>query len=311
MQFTYSTRGAGRPQILLLGNGLERCAKQMDWDALLHAITAPNAVQLTKEQRENIPFPLLYQLLSTPDPAPGCLSEADLQAEERRLRDALKQLKHTATELLDLLPGLGMDHILTTNYSYCLEKAFFPRANFSDPQTRSRKRFRLGKREGTYKMQTGYLAGETGLWHIHGECADARSIVLGHDRYGRLLKRIETVCSEQNYSGRPEEARQKEFQSWPELFLYGDVYILGFGMDESEFDLWWLLRRKQRERYADGRVFFYDHPKNGIESTKHLLLRSCGVELCQVACDENAAYEDFYRLAVEDIREKIHRRKMT
>ncbi len=305
MEFVYPTRGPGRPQILLLGNGLERCAKQMDWDALIDAITAPNAVELTEEQRERIPFPLLYQLLSTPTPAPSCLSEGDLRAEELRLRVALKKLKHTSTELLDLLPGLEADHILTTNYSYCVERAFFPRSDFTQSQTRSRKRFRLGEREGVYKMQTGYLAGKTGLWHIHGECADGRSIVLGHDRYGRLLTRIEGICSGQFYSGNPEEIRQRAFQSWPELFLHGDVYILGFGMDESEFDLWWLLRRKQRERYADGRVFYYDHPNNGSKSTKHLLLTSCGVELVPIACEKTIAYEDFYKLALDDIRCRI------
>lgn len=27
---------------------------------------------------------------------------------------------------------------------------------------------------------------------------------------------------------------------------------------QCEFDLWWLLRRKQRDHYGDGRVYFYD-----------------------------------------------------
>lgn len=76
------------------------------------------------------------------------------------------------------------------------------------------------------------------------------------DRYGRLLQRIEEICRTQYYSslvGKPDAER--EFTSWPELFLYGDVYILGFTLRENEFDLWWLLRRKQREYNADGSVF--------------------------------------------------------
>lgn len=78
----------------------------------------------------------------------------------------------------------------------------------------------------------------------------------GHDRYGRLLKRIEVACGKQRYSGKSNEIVDRNFHSWPELFLYGDVYIVGLNLSESEFDLWWLLRRKQRERYADGKVFF-------------------------------------------------------
>ena len=107
-------------------------------------------------------------------------------------------------------------------------------------------------REVNYRMHTGYLANnqdgsQVGLWHIHGECTVSRGVVLGHDRYGRLLSRIEKLCDSQNYFAISKKPENVYIKSWAELFLYGDIYIVGFGFDLSEFDLWWLMKRKQRE----------------------------------------------------------------
>ncbi len=307
----YPTRGPGRPQILLIGNGLEFASGQKSWEDLLKTITVCDPLPLDEEQLKAIPFPLLYQLLATPDPAPAHMSADDILAEDKRLAQAVKRLQHQSNSLLALLPDLGADHIFTTNYSYCLEKAFFPGVNFMSSSNRSKKRLRLiPTNETVYKMHSGYLAGTTGLWHIHGECGAPKGIVLGHDRYGRLLSRIEDLCKNQHYTGKPEEVTEREFTSWPELFLYADVYILGLGMYECEYDLWWLLRRKQREYYADGRVYYYDHPKNGAETTKHKLLQACGAELRQTDCPPEASFDDFYRRALEEIREQMQRRRM-
>ena len=227
----------------------------------------------------------------------------------------MSALRHSSNALLDALPGLDADHIMTTNYSYCLEKAFFPRLDFTKPAARTQKRLRLGERDGkkeiTYKLHSCYLAKSggrsTGLWHIHGECAVPKGIVLSYDRYGRLLQRIEEVCSRQRYSGKAEQALNKDYTSWPELFLYGDVYILGLGLEFNEFDLWWLLRRKQREQYADGKTYFYERrPENGFQSSKHLMLQANGVTLCDAGCSEHDSHDAFYAAALADIKTRIH-----
>ncbi|MDE6725976.1 MAG: hypothetical protein K2J79_10280 [Ruminiclostridium sp.] len=45
---------------------------------------------------------------------------------------------------------------------------------------------------------------------------------------------------------------------WTDAFIYGDVYILGFGFGFSEMDLWWLLNRKKRENQSKGKTFYYN-----------------------------------------------------
>lgn len=314
--FKHYTRGVGRPQIVLVGNGLERKSGQPDWDELVSSITVNGCAELSKEQTDKIPFPLLYVLLSTPLPAQSSLSKEQIDCEEERLKQALKKLKNEGNDLYSALTQVGADHIFTTNYSYCLENTYWPNIDFSVSCARSHRRFNLnpekknGKqiKEVYYRLHSGYYAEcndgkKTGIWHIHGEVSSPKSVVIGHDRYGRLLSRIESVCSAQRYGKNNKLTELREFSSWPELFLYGDVYIIGFGFWECEFDLWWLLRRKQRERYSDGQVYFYDKNK-GTDLRKQLLLAH-GVELCEVGDFQENNFDEFYFAALEDIRHKI------
>ena len=328
--FLHSIRGAGRPQVLLIGNGLEReCVQtipdpkgrtdQLSWKQLVAEIKVPDCIGLTEDEMDKLPFPLLYSLLSVPDPAPATLSDQMIEEEEERLKKALGKLSQASTCRLDTLKTIGADHILTTNYNYGLEQSFLPGKDFFVSGTRSRYRFnhntetKDGKpiREVVYRMHTGYLAknvngSEVGLWHIHGECSVPSGVVLSHDRYGRLLSRIEKICDSQNYDNMPETAEKVAFNSWPELFLYGDVYIIGLKYELSEFDLWWLLKRKQREQKADGRVYFYEEPDPS--SLVQKMMRAHGAILPDVGA-KKGDFNDFYDKALDDIKKRIEERR--
>lgn len=314
--FRYPLSGPGRPQVVLIGNGLERGSNQMAWEELLRALHRHGAVDPESPLCKGLPFPLQYQLITTPLPAAPHLSAEELKEQDRHLSAVMKGLRHESNRYLDELPKLGADHIFSTNYSYCMESAFFPVENFGRSERRSRRRLYLAEKEDgsvlkeqEYRLHTCYLADcagrKTGLWHIHGECSVAGGIILSHDRYGRLLERIAKICAGQSYRRDADPSRIRAFTSWPELFLYADVYVLGLGLTANEFDLWWLIHRKQRERHSDGRIFFYERsPSKGIDS-KHLLMQANGVVLCNAGCDDSVGYDQFYPAALEDIREKI------
>lgn len=322
VNFIHNVRGKGRPQIVVVGNGLERESGQFSWDALISTLSIPNGIKMTKQQLNLAPFPLLYELISSANPAPSTLSMEDITKEERRLACGMGKLVHASNSMLDCLPQLGANHIFTTNYSYCIEKAFYPNKNFDDSHVRSKFRFNLnykqrnGKtiKEVCYRMHTGYLAknndnSDVGIWHIHGECSVPKGVVLGHDRYGRLLSRIETICDSQKYDRTAKSSELKLFRSWPELFLYGDVYIIGFGFYLCEYDLWWLLRRKQRERYADGKVYFYDNSDKEEDSVRDLLIQANGGIINPEITKEPYNYNNFYKKALYDIQKRIYENK--
>lgn len=323
VRFEYPVRGHGRPQILMVGNGLERKSGQVSWSQLVDKLTVQGCLEVSEEEKSMVPFPLLYELLSVGTPIPSVIDDKAIGEEERRLRKGMSQLSNLSNDLLDQLPGLKADHIFTTNYSYCLEKAFYKRRDFKNPSSRSCVRFNLlphGRSESYYRLHSGYYvknkmtgnAEFTGLWHIHGEIGNPGSIVLGHDRYGRLLMRIIDTCSNLDYEAIKDESERKamhSFTSWPELFLFGDVYIVGLGFELSEFDLWWLLKRKQREGYGDGSVFFYDKGKTDNKpprySIRDKMLMAHGVHIIDCGADDSTSYDEFYGLAFDDIKAKI------
>ena len=63
-----------------------------------------------------------------------------------------------------------------------------------------------------------------------------------------------------------------------DAFILGDVYILGFGFDLSEFDLWWLLNRKFNEKADHGHVYYLE-PKSPVLDEKLELLKLLEVEV--------------------------------
>ena len=345
--FEHSLRGHGRPQIVLIGNGLEYKSGQVAWKKLVDNLTVKNCISLTEYEKEKVPFPLLYEVLVLGQPIPKMLDESAIQDEENRLKDEMSNLVNESNDLLDELPALNADHIFTTNYSYCLEKAFFPRRNFTSSDSRSQVRFNQlpcdengkQKQEREYRLHCGYYARKkkTALWHIHGEVSVPKGIVLGHDRYGRLLKRIIESCEALDYDSIRNKVASYKFTSWPELFLFGDVYVVGFGFLQCEFDLWWLLKRKQRERYGDGTVYFYDihrtvkdllpvdscDPGHMLEvlkkneelkrynqsvlenDLKKKLLAAHGVQIMDLGSTNETGFDEFYGNVFKDVREKI------
>ena len=317
IEFIHNLRGKGRPQILLIGNGVERAYGSADWDKLIDLLDVRKFGKETRDEINKLPFPVRYEVLATFENAPASFSQEDLNAEERRTREREKNENHN--ELFKRLPDLGVDHIFTTNYSYCPEEGYYPNREFEKDSVRKNFRFNLNPQEdkigrpsleGRFHLHSGYFGisnesdKKVGIWHIHGECGAPTSVILGHDKYGRLLKRIISVCDDEiKYKKIIGKHDTYEFRSWPELFLFGDIYVVGFGFAECEFDLWWLLRRKQREIYADGKVYFYEYDKRDVPSAKQMLLSAHGVEIkYNEFSGKNDKFKEFYEQAFEDIK---------
>lgn len=127
--FSYNITDSNRPQVLLIENGLELdcevtssdfrgVSKQLTWAELVDEITVEKNFDIDKKDK---PFPLLYSILSVPNPAPSTLGRNMIFEEEKRLQSAMNKLSQSSTWRLDALKNPSMDHILTTNYSYGLD----------------------------------------------------------------------------------------------------------------------------------------------------------------------------------------------
>lgn len=217
----------------------------------------------------------------------------------------LSQIRYLIQEILDI----GFDEILTTNYSYEIERTAHPGMG-SDCVKLMHHTEEVQRAESKYLLHTynEVKCGEkrSRVWHIHGESRKPESIILGHYSYGNLLKKYQTFFDDRKdkQSRNEKNGLPPIVDSWLDAFVMGDVYVLGFGFDFSEYDLWWLLNRKKREKASHGRVYFYE-PTKGNE-IKHMLLETYGVQIeCLGYRQDKPDYIAFYQDAITDIRKHI------
>ena len=145
------------------------------------------------------------------------------------------------------------------------------------------------------------------IWHIHGEIRRPSSLVLSHEEYARLVNKILEYNTKRgnNYEAHRSETNMK---SWVDYMILADLYIIGFGFDFSEFDLWWLLNRRFREKTNVGKVFYYE-PMSDNNELKHKALSDIGVNVKTMGVNlKNAQnnevgklYKMFYEEAIQDI----------
>ena len=117
-------------------------------------------------------------------------------------------------------------------------------------------------------------------------------------------------------------------ENWIEPFVSGDVYILGFGMNTAETDLWWLLQHKsviqKKKKNSEEKaktIFFNPQPygitcancnkqyiHGGEEWCKLEMLKNHGVEIRHIPFDNtNNSYDQFYRNALKSIKDEFER----
>lgn len=310
--------------VLLLGNGIDRSFNThgISWQGLLEKMTTnPNI-----PEHQPLPFPLEI-VLRTNDHVDEVLKKNSRElfssAEDAGLRRILARLL-----------TMGFDEILTTNYDYTIEGTALYPCKITPYQIGKMMQHTpdVDRAESSYMLHTYNAVPYDGInnriWHIHGEARKPSSIVIGHYMYVNLVTKWREKLKER-------EKNYKTFDhnavagSWLDSFIMGNVYILGFGFDFSELDLWWLINRKKRETAEPhGKVIYYT-PEYSPDAGKYALLSAYDVEIRHLGfklmenieedpCEEDLAsydlekktigdfnanvYKTFYEKAIEDIQ---------
>ena len=107
----------GRPQIILIGNGLERtddsCGTAANagksWDDMVRALEDPDCIAHEAGDLESVPFPLKYHLLSSPQSAPYPLRAKDRRKEQQDLAVAAQGMGTVTNEALRRLKKSGVN----------------------------------------------------------------------------------------------------------------------------------------------------------------------------------------------------------
>ena len=113
------------------------------------------------------------------------------------------------------------------------------------------------KSEKIYSLRRKYEANDKKcvLWKIHGDMNAPKSIMLGLDHYCGSIAKIKSYIygdylfnTQKVMPIRDKLHNQNQFDSisWVELFFSHDIHIIGFSLDFSEIDIWWLLNKRAR-----------------------------------------------------------------
>ena len=296
-----------RPQVLLIGNGIARSASNNpSWAQLIEKMAD------TPKQVNDLPQGLPYSLRAT-----VCAPTEDKPRRER-YRAAFEEYHYAENENLKRLLDLPLDAVLTANYTYEAEFCLDPQYPNRKPDAkRNRAHCTAETAETKYLLRTFNRINGRDIWHIHGELRNPSSMILTHDEYARLVSRmVQYFEKRKDAYGRYQQ--EVYFKSWLDYLILGDIYILGLGFDFSEFDLWWLLNRRLRERTETGNVIFYGLlGTDGKPTATQKALQSMGVTVKTFDCctpeendpEKDEKFRQFYTLAVDDIEKKLNKNR--
>ena len=300
------------PNVLFVGNGINRAFSNecVSMDSLKSKITYPEFALNSEELgKAHVPFPLEV-VLRTND----------------RVRTAMKNVSkmlygrvdnNEQRDFLRKILSAGFDDIITTNYSYELETACGESADISDYKLKCliSHTSEITKAEPKFSIHTYNKADYNGIsnriWHIHGEARKPDSMIFGHYYYGNLLYKYKELSDKRGDSYQRSEKNGNIYtpKSWIDSFILGNVYIMGFGMDMSEMDVWWLINRKKQEKASTGKTVFYctepSEPSSKNEMIRIMLLEAYGVNVKVYPHDND--YKSFYYRIFEDITNDMNR----
>lgn len=283
---------------LFFGNGINRLSENhVTWNDLLDRIKGINNFE-----NGQLPNTMVYERIFLEKQTVDSNEKKDELEIKNVIAEGLREQE--PNKVLVELASLPIEHYLTTNYDYAFEKALDISPEKHSPEDiYSLRRKRIYKSENYTKF----------LWNIHGEIDNPKSIMLGLDHYCGSVSKIDMyvkgnysyTANGTNFSVNSIIYKLKNncfcHTSWVDLFFSTNVHILGFSLDYSETDIWWLLNKRARfssEEKINNKVYFYT---SNICDEKKELLKAFNVEV--VIIDKiGDSFEDMYSAAINKIK---------
>ena len=274
---------------LLYGNGINIVAGAPSWNNLLRGIFT------NSNNYDGVPLTMNYDSLFL------CQNRNELEV-KNQISSKLKVYKGYLIEKVSNTP---FDAYMTTNYDRTLELYFDTQA---DGPLAKERRFSLFRRSCCMRAKK-----TLSVWHIHGDVKFPQSIMLGFDQYCRYLRKIELYVfgklkniSEVSMEERIKN-RKTSITSWVDLFFVSDIYIVGFGLDYSEIDIWWLFfhraRLLRKGITIKNKIFYYDPC---VDASKNKMLNT--LNICvndDVQREKSKRGKDFWEKWYNDVFDAI------
>lgn len=283
--------------ILFLGNGINRAFNQVSWSELINSVHKKYGTENLYQKKSSLPMPMQI-IVATKDRVNDAMQEI--------AKDMNFEICDEQKNFLKNILNLPIKNIITANYTFELEQS----ADVGSSLHSYRKSRKLTKqcteKEKQFNLFKYYNADkyEKKIWHIHGDIATPSSVVMGNYYYGKLLREIEDYIPKlmRRIAYACKNGIELTEYSWVDSFLAKNVYMMGFGMDFNETDLWWLICCKKRH-FPDAKVYFYQ-PAKDISEEKRLMLTTYNVAIID-DLPFDGDYVKFMNCAINDIKNRI------
>lgn len=267
-----------RPRVLLIGNGFNRTYHMKSWKNLIESVRTNDGPDPALLHR----LPLSMQVVLATGNRVG-----DSMEEVARYMRAF-QLTEDHKKLLERILEIPVHTILTTNYSYELEKVFC-----GDCSVWKHNPYRLYavpyRSSSSVKFLHRYSRVDRGgdyrdIWHIHGEVDMPSQIIMGHYYYGKMEYQMQSYIPGllRRYRYAEKTGGLVRPRSWIDYYLMGDVYIAGFGLDLSEADIWYLACCKNRHFPGSRTVYYTPVSASGrkdLKDEEKAMMEAYGIEV--------------------------------
>ena len=277
-----------RPKILFLGNGINQLFGGKSWNDIISGF----AREFNAEYGEKVykSMPAAMQIIAA--------TQGHVHTGMNALGIELQKLPviEEQRSFLQEVLALPFEQILTTNYTFEIEETLAPGWN----RNKYNKNIYCSVDEinstNDLMLHSFCQMKEKYIWHIHGHAYKPSLIIMGQYYYGKLISQMQSYSGKlmKRYKASLAAGNAYRPLSWLDYFLIGDVYMLGFGMDLSEMDIWWLACCKQRN-IPESRIHFFTR---ALPEEKRVLMEAYGIERHVIPTEE---YGHFYREAIKEI----------
>lgn len=299
---------------IFFGNGINRLSsKNISWNHLLDIIKGTRGFN-----NGQLPYTMIYEriILEKPNKNGHILhDEFEVKNEIANLMEDIEKNK-----IYEDLFKLNVQNYLTTNYDYGFihsiiesKEILLPIHEYSSEDVYSIRRLkRIPNTNEDIKH----------FWQIHGEIRKPATIMLGLDHYCGSIGKIDSYIKGwykyvENGEPKNEESIEEKFKnnsftnsSWVELFFTSNIYIIGFSLDYSEIDLWWIINKRARLKKSENlrnqinnKIVFYC---NNIDEEKKGLLESLDIEVkIDELSDSKTKYYDYYNKLISRFKRTL------
>ncbi len=324
-------------QTILFGNGINLLSgKDYSWDNVLAKLTTDNSGILKDTTATHVFEDIVLNNKAQASTNTKYNYDSALIDARKKFQKELNYLrnnkKESTTNIYKRLLELGAENYLTTNYDRIFNDILKGEKWDLIAESKSGN-YISTHRKYFYEKEVRKIA----LWPIHGDTQELSTIMLGFGHYCSSISALAHYFGHGSTreNGYPDKKNTlKDYCKWKEknkasyirykiknkvfdifpsfwadLFFSSDVHIIGFGMDQSENDLWMVLN-KRKEMLSKGlsihnKIFYYGEQPPTIE-----LLRAYGVECyCPKRVGDN--WEQLYEECLKKMKDNIAKRRVS